>query len=74
MDADEKFSRATDGPSERVRQADERSEGTAKRREDRPNRGISQPAQTPLFQRAKLHFQTEEGKRLRLFIMVVSHS
>ncbi|MBK0001023.1 hypothetical protein [Erwinia sp. S38] len=44
MDADEKFSRATDGPSERVRQADERSGGTAKRREDRPNRGISQPA------------------------------
>lgn len=45
MDADERFSRATEGPSERVRQADERSEGTAKRREDRPNRGISQPAQ-----------------------------
>lgn len=47
MDADERFSRATEGPSEQVRQADERSEGTAKRREDRPNRGISQPAQAP---------------------------
>ncbi|MCW1874929.1 hypothetical protein OMR58_10750 [Erwinia sp. INIA-01] len=41
MDAGESQSRAMDGPSLAVRQADERSEGTAQRREDRPTGGTT---------------------------------
>ncbi|MBK0035772.1 hypothetical protein IBT47_26190 [Erwinia sp. S43] len=41
MDAGESQSRATDGPSLAVRQANDRSEGTAQRREDRPNGGAT---------------------------------
>nr|WP_314422232.1 hypothetical protein [uncultured Erwinia sp.] len=43
MDAGESQSRAMDGPALAVRPADERSEGTAQRREDRPSKGATSP-------------------------------
>ena len=52
MDAAESHSRAGRA-SVAVRQADERSEGTAKRREDRPNGGTASPRQPPIPQPAR---------------------
>ena len=47
QDVGERRSRARDGPSAPVRQADERREGTAQRREDPPGQGIRRSARTP---------------------------
>ena len=48
----ERRSRARDGPSAPVRRADERSEGTAQRREDPPGQGIRRSAQSPNSQQS----------------------
>ena len=52
QDVGERRSRARGGPSAPVRQADERSEGTAQRREDPPGQGIRRSAQSPNSQQS----------------------